>query len=351
MQNQENYKYYSVQNFICDEFFQDCVLHPDLQKDAFWENWVLANPEKQAEVEEAILILKNLRFRNDRPGAGKAEASLKRAWQSIQVAEEDQELKAHGVRRSIRRIWKVAAICIVFIGIGWMLVRFIQNRPSPVQAITAFGELDSVYLPDRTLVVMNANSSIRYDKNWTENKPREVWLNGEALFHVRHLDTNNIIQPEEQFLVHVGETTIEVLGTVFDIRQRRGKIEVALLEGAVRVHFDNQSDRPDIQMKPGELVMIDTAQLQVKKTRTNTVNYADWTKKKLRLNNPTLQEIAAYLEDIYGKRIILSDPDLATRKVEGPILLDSLDDALFIISTVLNVKIIQNGDTLIIKSL
>lgn len=342
MQNQEKYSDYSVRDFICDESFQDWVLRPDAPDAAAWQTWLQENPGKEAVVEEARKVLESLTFRVDTPAAGRAEASLEKTWQMIDTQGQ------RGILRRMNRVWRVAAMGIILIGAGIFVWLWVNNRKTPVLVTTASGQLDSVLLPDRSMVVLNALSTIRYQQKWERDVPREVWLEGEALFSVQHLDQDDEVTPHERFLVHVGHTTVEVLGTRFNIRQRREKIEVALISGAVLVRFDNKA-RSDIRMEPGDLVVIDTSYRDITKISTNTDNYSAWTRKRLVLTNPTLQEIAHYLEDVYGKRIVLSSPDLANRKVEGPILLDSIDDALFVISTVLDVTIIKENDTITIK--
>ena len=82
-------------------------------------------------------------------------------------------------------------------------------------------------------------------------------------------------------------------------------------------------------------------------TVTVPEDYTSWKDKKL--IEPTVGEILDYLEDNYHKTFILEDPTLAGKKIGGVILLDNLNDALFALSTVLNVNIIQRKDTIILK--
>ena len=35
-----NYKKFTVADFICDEYFQDWVIHPDEQKNKFWNKYM-----------------------------------------------------------------------------------------------------------------------------------------------------------------------------------------------------------------------------------------------------------------------------------------------------------------------
>ncbi len=100
-------------------------------------------------------------------------------------------------------------------------------------------------------------------------------------------------------------------------------------------------------MTPGDKIIYDTAKAALGHAEIIPENYTAWKDKKL--TDATVGEITQYLEDNYHKTIILEDETLAHRKIGGVILLDNLDDALFALSTVLNVNVIQHQDTLILK--
>ncbi|WP_374165310.1 FecR domain-containing protein [Arcticibacter sp. MXS-1] len=66
--------------------------------------------------------------------------------------------------------------------------------------------------------------------------------------------------------------------------------------------------------------------------------------------NPTIRQITAYLEDTFGKKIVTSDEALNDKMIAGPIPLNSLNDALFVISTVSNVDILRpDSSTILLK--
>lgn len=345
MEEKERYRDFIVKDFLCDEYFQDWIVHPNPETSRFWEQWLKKNPEKEADVAAATNILSNLDFKVSRPAPGRAEQSLQKTLAIID-ASEAEKLRQRSLLVRISWMWKVAAMLILVVG---MLAYFLSATRSMNEVSTAYGKMDTLLLPDQSLVVLNANSNLRYNKDWPKSRPRELWLKGEAFFNVKHIDTDKKIEPYERFIVHVEEATVEVLGTSFNVRERRGKTEIVLQEGSVKVSFTNHA-QPDVTMKPGDLVVIEpSSKERVITTTTNPDDYSAWTKKRLILNNPTLQEILNYLEDTYGKKFILRDPKLAAKRVNGPILLDSLDDALFVISTVLNVSITEEGNTLVVR--
>lgn len=244
-------------------------------------------------------------------------------------------------------VW-VASIAAIFL--ITMSIWFVFKQEDKSIIATTYGQLKKFSLKDKTEIILNANSAITYEKQWKNGEPREVWLKGEALFKVTHLNVNgNSIKQEERFIVHTNLVNVEVLGTVFNIRERRGKTEIVLGQGKIKVSF-NKSAEPNIIMQPGQIITI-TA--EKKKALVNTIKseeYTAWTKNKLILTNASFREIVEYMEDNFGKKIILKDQLLANRKVEGTFKIDNLDDALLVLSKALNVDIEEKNDTLIFTS-
>jgi ferric-dicitrate binding protein FerR (iron transport regulator) len=228
-----------------------------------------------------------------------------------------------------RTAWRVAAVLVgaaLCTGLYW----YFHKKPV-TESTTQYGEMRTLYLPDSSKVILNAHSSLHYA--WVPGGTREIWLEGEAYFDVRPVK-NSV------FLVHAGKLSVEVLGTRFDIRDRRGKVVVVLEEGKIRVRYLDSA----LVLTPGEEVLLDTAKVAVTKAPDN---YTTW--KEKRLTDVTVADIAEYLEDNYHKKVILQDPAMARRRIGGVVLLDNLDDALFALSTVLNAEIIQSGDTLVVR--
>ncbi len=117
---------------------------------------------------------------------------------------------------------KVAAVLIVFLGLGSL---FFLNNESTINAIAS--EKISLELPDASAVMLNSKSKIVFNKhNWKEK--REVILDGEAFFKVTKGSTFDVI-------TNVGK--VSVLGTQFNIKNRKGYFEVQCFEGLVNVKY------------------------------------------------------------------------------------------------------------------
>jgi ferric-dicitrate binding protein FerR (iron transport regulator) len=123
---------------------------------------------------------------------------------------------------------------------------------------TPVGGQWQIYLPDGSLVFLNAASSITYPTRFI-GKERKVRLSGEAYFEIIH-------NKEMPFKVESQDQLVEVLGTHFNIMAYADEkvIKTTLLEGSVKV-----SHRTDIKLlHPGE-------QAQVTQNDINVISDVD----------------------------------------------------------------------------
>lgn len=125
------------------------------------------------------------------------------------------------------QILKIAAAVLI----GAALVYIILPGNSIVSVETTAGMHKTLFLPDSTRVILNALSSLQYDEQgWESN--RNVNLEGEAFFDVKKGST---------FAVATSAGRVHVLGTQFNIKDRRNFYEVICYEGKVRVDLNNVS--------------------------------------------------------------------------------------------------------------
>lgn len=335
-ENSGHYADYDMPDFMCDPFFQDWVIHPEGQQAAFWEDWVRQYPEKAKMIGEARLLLQAMYFKEHFPDEAMVQQSLAAVREKI----DKEKVVPMPVTGRIHRMWWAAAVIAVVVICTAIGHFFTGHEHSEQSWATRYAEIQTLYLPDSSKLILNAHSSVRYNKEWKPEQVREVWLDGEGYFDVRSVAAST-------FLVHTRDLTVEVLGTAFDIRNRRGKTEVVLQSGKIRVRFP-VGRHEDIVMTPGEKLSYDPEKATLAHAEVIPENYASWKDKKL--TDATAGEIIDYLEDNYNKTIILENETLAHRKIGGVLLLDNLDDALFALSNVLNVNVIQHQDTLILKS-
>ena len=51
---------------------------------------------------------------------------------------------------------------------------------------TAYGETKKIKLPDGSIVTLNSNSLLEYTANWNSLTDRQIYLDGEAFFSIKH---------------------------------------------------------------------------------------------------------------------------------------------------------------------
>ncbi|MFD1875101.1 FecR family protein [Hymenobacter bucti] len=220
------------------------------------------------------------------------------------------------------RRWALAAtLAGATVGATWL-----WPRPAPRSSVTTahyattYGQTRVVQLPDGSVVTLNARSSVRYAAPALASAPREVWLDGEAFFAVKHLPTN------QRFVVHTtAGFRVEVLGTRFAVYRRHAQARVVLLSGKVRVAFAD-STRPAVVLKPGELLQTsDKHPRALVHKAVQAAAYTSWTANELQFEATPLADLATRLQDTYGVEVVVASPALRQRKFTGTFPMGNLD--------------------------
>ncbi|MEC5144864.1 FecR domain-containing protein [Chitinophaga sp. 212800010-3] len=337
-----NYTQYTATSFFEDEAFIHHVLKRDDAAVAYWQQLISQYPDKQAAMEEAriwILLL------NKQPVYTPATDSSQ-LWSKIASEITVHEHQQQRIYQPLKRVakWTAAAAAVV---LSMMLIRELSSHGEKTFS-TAFGGHQQVVLPDESVVTLNGNSAIHYSRSWESDKPREIWLRGEAYFEVKHVAIRNRLRQSDSFHVHVSDLSLTVMGTRFNVRSRRSLIEISLLEGSLRIEKNGSGAFVRI-LKPGEAFVYDSSrQLLTAMERKPQANKA-WTTNEMDLDGYTLREILDVLEDNYGYEITLEAPALAQKRLSGTVPATNADDILFVIRNVFNLKISKNANHLIIS--
>ncbi len=239
-----------------------------------------------------------------------------------------------------RRWAAAAALAGTVAGGGWLYVST-HRAPAPLAVATLFGQTRNLTLPDGSQVTLNGHSTLRYAATWQPDRPREVWLDGEGFFSVRHM-TNN-----QRFLVHTtAGLQVEVLGTKFVVARRRDQTRVVLLSGKVRVEFDDHQ-QPDVILRPGELVEThDDQPALVTHTKVHTAPYVAWKDAQLVLDETTIAELATRLHDTYGLDVTVATPELNRRRMTGTVPVSDLPTLLLALEETFHLQVNRQGSQL-----
>lgn len=192
-------------------------------------------------------------------------------------------------------IWAAAAGLILLIAAGGAGLWWNSDAGLTVYS-TDFGERKEIELPDGSKVELNANTRLTWDNNWSKTGVREVILEGEAFFEV-------VKSKAPQFKVISDEVSVNVLGTSFNVSNRRGKTEVFLEEGMVSLELSEVEEW--VEMKPGEIVRFDPNEKDSIQKRVDETLYsaAAWKMGVISYQKIPLENILPELNDIYGIEI------------------------------------------------
>ncbi|MDA6070386.1 FecR family protein [Flavobacterium sp. AC] len=129
--------------------------------------------------------------------------------------------------------YRAAAILVVALTSAYFLF-----HATTISFETKIAETKSVILPDHSEVILNSASKLSFnEKKWPEK--RELTLKGEAFFKVKKGQT---------FSVNTAAGVIEVLGTQFNVKERKNYFEVKCYQGLVSVTYQNKT----VKLPPGK---------------------------------------------------------------------------------------------------
>ena len=244
-------------------------------------------------------------------------------------------------RKTIRWISAAAAIIIVALGLSLWLT---SGQEGNIQRYsTEYGEQRLVSLPDGSMVTLNANSSLRLNKEWSKEETRKVWLEGEAYFQVIKKYTDEI-----KFQVITSDLTVEVLGTSFSVNNRSETTQVFLDEGKISLNTAIKSMDPVI-MEPGEVLTYSSEEQKIiehKKAASDL--HTSWKDGVLTFRETPVKEVLTKMEDIYGVHFKVSNENILKKTMTTGVPMESLDIAISFISKSMNVEITVEQDTLVI---
>lgn len=237
--------------------------------------------------------------------------------------------------------WLMAASVTFLASCGWWFREPLQYKTYQ----TAYGQTTDVYLEDGSKVALNSNSKLRIPRFGFDDEVRNVDLEGEAEFLVSHTIDHKrfVVKTSDQFQV-------EVLGTTFSVFARPRGTKVALKSGSVRIDYSQNNERKEVMMEPGDLAVVDRAGAVKLEKKQDTNTFATWKEQRYIFNSTSVREIVAMIDENFGQKVKLSNAEMAQRTITGNFKTKNADELLKTVSEVLDMKIEQNGDTILLKN-
>ncbi len=314
----------SASDLVQDPFFQQWVLHRDEAAHQFWSKWLQGHPKRQKQVEEAIEIMRVVDMGEDIL----LNQKFVEAWQQIYprtIGKKKQQTN-----------YQAAAVWtgLLMLSIGAVLWLAQKDK-----IYYRTGDTSKVYtLPDHSEVTLDAYAALTY--RLTGDHTREVWLDGKAFFNVKKWkpadDTTYA-----SFVIHTDHADVQVLGTSFNLTEGPQKTQLVLYTGKVKLLSHNQKV---VYVQPGEFVEVEDDFSSVVKKSVDTRLYTSWIENKVVFDQTPLSDIVQWIEDTYDKKVVLSDPALASVTFSATIPDVRLDELLKALALSYQVEISTKGD-------
>jgi transmembrane sensor len=333
---------YKIEDFVFNESFQRYVMQKIPADTCYWETWINKNPDALMIIESAKEMLMFISNRRIMPKHNTKQAQVFEKLQNQINAEKGSVVNM--TRKIHTRFLKYAA-SVLLVASCTAALFFYKNRQalSPdvisqyLEVIVPEGQRSQLILPDGTKVWLNSGSLFKYPTEFLKQN-RDVFLEGEAFFDVKHND-------DIPFVVHLKEKlSIRVLGTEFNVKCYPDEkvIETTLIQGSIKLIKENGagSEFTEIELKPNEKAIFqkqsqsfDISRLLTAETRDKVVPgiqnitkeqfqnkiepITAWKEDELVFYDETFEEIAIKMSRWYGLKITLTDENLKNERFTG----------------------------------
>ena len=308
--------------------------------------WLDAHPQDAALIEAMNRHVERLQTRVSSTPVD-VEGALKR----VRNRKDAAAVLPFPARRSrglvVGRGWRIAAaLGVVAAGLlAWSQLRESQVAvapPAPGRTYaTAVGAVESVKLPDGTGVVLGSRSELTVPANF--GAERLVMLRGEAFFEVIH-------DAARPFTVVAGDARVQDIGTAFVVRQdAESGVRVAVTEGTVILSQRRAAGVGGQTLQAGDVGTLDRTG-RVRATRgTAAPSDTNWTGGKLVFRDTPLVDVGLRLKRWYGIDLVVTDPELAGRRMNTDFSGDSIGRMLQDMALAIGATAEQRGDTVEIR--
>ncbi len=208
---------------------------------AKWLNNELTE-EELAKFRESKEYASYLKLREATDNLAAPDFDMAKAWEDLNKKKTGTKGKAIKLYPYKKYLGIAAAIALLFVA------SFLYYGGLNEEISTQYAERAEIVLPDASEVLLNADSHLSYNKkNWA--KKRDIALTGEAFFKVAK---------GKRFTVTTENGTVTVLGTQFNVENRKGYFEVACYEGLVSVVYNKK----EMKLPAGNSLVVINGELQ-----------------------------------------------------------------------------------------
>ena len=215
---------------------------------------------------------------------------------------------------SLSALWRYAAVVAIIIAVGcisyWQGEVNVKDTFADISVEAPLGSKTKLYLPDGTLVWLNAGSRMTYSQGFGVDN-RKVELEGEGYFEVKRNE-------KIPFFVKTKDLQLQVLGTKFNFRDypEDHEVVVSLLEGKVGLNNLLREEKEAV-LSPDERAVLNKANGLLTVESVTASNASQWTDGYLFFDEELLPDIAKELERSSNVKIHIANDSLKTFRFYG----------------------------------
>ncbi|HKZ37912.1 MAG TPA: FecR domain-containing protein [Chryseolinea sp.] len=306
-----DYKNYSTEDFICDEFFQQWVRTPDTEKDKYWATFLEQFPWQRSNVEEARQFLSLMKSEGHAPDPmiHTMQVRINDAIDKLEHAKRISESNTPLVtmtppKERFAIAYRIAASVILIASvIGYYTYQKNEGTGFKKSVYTHEGNKMNIVLPDETKVWLNADSRLTYASDFMAGEDRQVYLEGEAFFDV----TPDASRP---FIVSTSGIAVKVLGTAFNVKSYPNdqKIQTTVVRGKVSVESTGKKNGQLVMLSPNQrAVFTKESEKIVREEKVDSEEDTLWKDGWIIFDDKPFGYIIETLERWYNVKIIMED--------------------------------------------
>ncbi|MGS2722515.1 FecR family protein [Porticoccus sp. GXU_MW_L64] len=258
------------------------------------------------------------------------------------------------------RGWAVAAGLLLAVTAGYIGWTPLVTKDGDVQRyVTRIGEQKTVNLADGSAITLNTGTQILVEMS--DQSRRIILERGEAYFDVAR-------DPLRPFAVALGSRAISVLGTEFNIRKSPDSFVLAVVEGVVAIHGNEEQasdSAPAVNVDDGERkqyrgsvqrkVLAGTV-AEYSENSQQLVAYRDahidrlhsWRTGLVRFDAVPLHKVIQELNRYSAKKILVEDSSVMDMEVYAGIRVDQANMALTLLEESLPIRVVRHFDRVVI---
>ncbi|QGY46666.1 DUF4974 domain-containing protein [Maribellus comscasis] len=185
------------------------------------------------------------------------------------------------------------------------------------------------FLPDSSSGWLNSGSKLKFPAVFEQN--REVQLQGEAYFEVKHLANSD-------FTVDVPDFDVKVLGTKFNVLSYAAdsQTEVVLAEG--KVEISGKAGKFNHTMTPGKRAIFNRETRVLNVEEVDAEMFSAWKDGFLVIDNESLEQVLSRIERWYNAEIIVEDETLKSYRFKATFKDEPLEEVLRLIALTTPIK-------------